>query len=122
MGSSSQPENTQRKRRLFRLADQDEEEEQQQPQVDVGPKPKWDSGPLDDQPEYWQPILFHEQMNKLKDRATVFICEKKVREADFGLFNVIDLFKALGWEAASDCYDRDKKFVQGRNTRVDGHS
>ncbi|KAF5803526.1 hypothetical protein HanRHA438_Chr06g0281381 [Helianthus annuus] len=48
-------------------------------------------------------------MNRLKDRAAMFICEKEVREADFGPFNVIDRFKALGWEAALNCYDNDSK-------------
>ncbi|KAJ0638814.1 hypothetical protein HanHA300_Chr00c0041g0694401 [Helianthus annuus] len=48
-------------------------------------------------------------MNKLKDRGAAFICEKEVREDDFGPFNVIDRFKALGWEAALKCYDNDNK-------------
>ncbi|KAF5817786.1 hypothetical protein HanRHA438_Chr02g0058921 [Helianthus annuus] len=112
VGSSSQPENSPRKSRLVLQADVDEEEEeeeQQQQQVDISPKPRWDSGPLDDQPEYWQPILFHEQMNKLKDRAATFICKKEVREVDVGPYNVIDRFKTLGWEVALNCYDRDNK-------------
>ncbi|KAJ0604199.1 hypothetical protein HanHA300_Chr02g0047021 [Helianthus annuus] len=48
-------------------------------------------------------------MNKLKDRVAAFICEKEVREADFGPFNVVDRFKTLGWEVAFNCYDRDNK-------------
>ncbi|KAL8249514.1 hypothetical protein R6Q59_006382 [Mikania micrantha] len=108
VGSSSNPaENPQRKRRLVCPADQDEEEEQQA--IDAGPKPKWEAGPLDDQPEYWQPILFHDRMNKLKDRAAAFICEKEVKENEFGPFNVFDRFRALGWDAALSCYDREGK-------------
>ncbi|KAJ0785843.1 hypothetical protein HanOQP8_Chr02g0047971 [Helianthus annuus] len=48
-------------------------------------------------------------MNKLKDRVAAFICEKEVREAEFGQFNVIDRFKTLGWEVALNCYDHDNK-------------
>ncbi|KAI3786663.1 hypothetical protein L1987_40528 [Smallanthus sonchifolius] len=109
VGSSSNPdENPQRKRRLVRLADQDQDEEEEQ-QAGPGPKPKWEAGPLDDQPEYWQPILFHDRMNKLKDRAAAFICEREVKEDEFGPFNVFNRFRALGWEAALRCYDRDSK-------------
>ncbi|KAI3755119.1 hypothetical protein L1987_54913 [Smallanthus sonchifolius] len=50
--SSNPPENQQRKRRLLRLADQDEEEQQEEEQP-RGPKPKWTSGPLHEQPNEW---------------------------------------------------------------------
>ncbi|MFS7990869.1 hypothetical protein Hanom_Chr11g01064001 [Helianthus anomalus] len=75
----------------------------------VDPKPKWDSGLSDEQPKRWQPVLFHEQMNRLKDMPATFICEKEVREVDFGPFNVINRFKTLGWEAALNYYDKDSK-------------
>ncbi|KAF5764773.1 hypothetical protein HanXRQr2_Chr15g0695901 [Helianthus annuus] len=48
-------------------------------------------------------------MNRLKDKPAAFICEKEVREVDFGSFNVNNRFKTLGWEAALDCYDKDSK-------------
>ncbi|KAF5767902.1 hypothetical protein HanRHA438_Chr14g0641081 [Helianthus annuus] len=48
-------------------------------------------------------------MNTLKDKREGFIYEKEVRERDFGPLNVINKFKALGWEAARQCYDRDDK-------------
>ncbi|KAJ0804893.1 hypothetical protein HanPI659440_Chr02g0043301 [Helianthus annuus] len=98
VGSSSQPENSPRKSRLVLQVDVDEEEEeeqQQQQQVDISPKPRWDSGPLDDQPEYWQPILFHEQMNKLKDRVATFICKKEVREVALG--HIMSLIGSKFW-------------------------
>ncbi|KAJ0530272.1 hypothetical protein HanHA89_Chr10g0387711 [Helianthus annuus] len=61
------------------------------------------------QPIEWQATLFHDRMNLLKDRAAAFICEKEVKEVEFGPFNVFDRFRALGWEAALSCYDRDNK-------------
>ncbi|MFS8015942.1 hypothetical protein Hanom_Chr15g01362651 [Helianthus anomalus] len=48
-------------------------------------------------------------MNKLKDKQAAFICDKEVREVNFGSFNVINQFKTLGWEAALNCYDKDSK-------------
>ncbi|MFS7911516.1 hypothetical protein Hanom_Chr02g00119081 [Helianthus anomalus] len=48
-------------------------------------------------------------MNRLKDKAATFICEKEVKEVEFGPFNVFARFRALGWEAVLNCYDRDKK-------------
>ncbi|KAI3821541.1 hypothetical protein L1987_09109 [Smallanthus sonchifolius] len=104
--SSNPPENQQRKRRLLRLADQDEEEQQEEEQP-RGPKPKWTSGPLHEQPNEWQAELFHDQMNKLTQRKEAFICEKEVHEKDFGPFGVIDKFRTLGWEAALKCYDQE---------------
>ncbi|KAM0051292.1 hypothetical protein Hdeb2414_s0007g00234811 [Helianthus debilis subsp. tardiflorus] len=58
---------------------------------------------------YWQPILFYDRMNRLKDRAATFICEKEVKEVEFGPFGVFEKFRELGWEAALSCYDRDHK-------------
>ncbi|KAJ0938284.1 hypothetical protein HanRHA438_Chr02g0048101 [Helianthus annuus] len=64
---------------------------------------------LDDQPIEWQPTLFNDRMNRLKDKAAAFICEKEVKEVEFGPLNVFARFRALGWEAALNCYDRDNK-------------
>ncbi|MFS8024824.1 hypothetical protein Hanom_Chr16g01467911 [Helianthus anomalus] len=88
-GSSSRPEgNPQQKRRLNPGEDSDLEEEQY---LDLADKPVWEAGPLDDQPIEWQPTLFNDHMNWLKDKAAAFICEKEVKEA------------------ALNCYDRDNK-------------
>ncbi|KAJ0614992.1 hypothetical protein HanIR_Chr02g0068911 [Helianthus annuus] len=48
-------------------------------------------------------------MNLLKDKAAAFICEREVREVEFGPFNVFARFCALGWEAALSCYEKDNK-------------
>ncbi|KAJ0624982.1 hypothetical protein HanHA300_Chr00c0013g0682361 [Helianthus annuus] len=48
-------------------------------------------------------------MNRLKNRAAAFICEREVKEVEFGPFNVFAKFRALGWEAALSCYDKDSK-------------
>ncbi|KAM0036532.1 hypothetical protein Hdeb2414_s0014g00427521 [Helianthus debilis subsp. tardiflorus] len=48
-------------------------------------------------------------MKHLKDKAAAFICEKEVKEVEFGPFNVFSRFRALGWEAALNCYDKDNK-------------
>ncbi|KAJ0791488.1 hypothetical protein HanOQP8_Chr01g0006101 [Helianthus annuus] len=74
-----------------------------------GPKPDWTSGSLLDQPVESQTDLFHEQINKLQQRKEAFICEKEIREVDFGPFGITDKFKALGWEAALKCYDNEVK-------------
>ncbi|MFS8002382.1 hypothetical protein Hanom_Chr13g01201441 [Helianthus anomalus] len=50
-------------------------------------------------------------MNRLKAKAVVFICEREVREVEFGSFNVFAQFRALGWEAVLNCYDKDIKNV-----------
>ena len=60
------------------IRDVDEEEDVPQ----RGPKPKWPTRPLHDQPEEWQAELFHDQMNKLTQRKEAFICEKEVRDID----------------------------------------
>ncbi|KAJ0623272.1 hypothetical protein HanIR_Chr01g0029991 [Helianthus annuus] len=77
-------------------------------ELDLAEKPKWDSGPLDDQPEEWQPTLYHDRMNRLKNKAAAFICEREVREVEFCQFGVFDKFRALGWESALSCFDKDK--------------
>ncbi|KAM0036894.1 hypothetical protein Hdeb2414_s0014g00431761 [Helianthus debilis subsp. tardiflorus] len=46
-------------------------------------------------------------MNSLQQRKKAFICEKEIREIDFGPFGITDKFKALGWEAALKCYDNE---------------
>ncbi|KAJ0702518.1 hypothetical protein HanPI659440_Chr14g0540621 [Helianthus annuus] len=48
-------------------------------------------------------------MNALTQLKEAFICEKEVRESDFGPFEIIDKFKALGWEGALMCYDGEGK-------------
>uniref|UniRef100_A0A251S9F7 Uncharacterized protein n=1 Tax=Helianthus annuus TaxID=4232 RepID=A0A251S9F7_HELAN len=48
-------------------------------------------------------------MNKLQQQKEAFICEKEIREVDFGPFGITDKFKALGWEAALKCYDNEVK-------------
>ncbi|KAJ0434053.1 hypothetical protein HanOQP8_Chr17g0664371 [Helianthus annuus] len=104
-GSSSQPEAQQKRRRLVRVGDPD-------PKEDASPRApnlKWTSGSLLDQLSVWQTELFHDQMNDLQQHKEAFICEKEVRECDFGPFGITDKFRALGWEAALKCYDRDSK-------------
>ncbi|KAM0037545.1 hypothetical protein Hdeb2414_s0013g00404461 [Helianthus debilis subsp. tardiflorus] len=78
-------------------------------ELDSADKPKWEAGLLDDQPEEWQPTLFNDRMNRLKDKADAFICEREVREVEFGPFNVFAQFRDLGWEAALNCYDKNNK-------------
>ncbi|KAJ0558066.1 hypothetical protein HanIR_Chr07g0332261 [Helianthus annuus] len=106
--SSKQPQGEEeqpKRRRLTRVGDPDSEEDA----PPRGPKPDWTSGSLLDQPEEWREDLFHEQMNKLKQRSEAFICEKEIREVDFGPFGITAKFKALGWEAALKCYDNEVK-------------
>ncbi|KAJ0728128.1 hypothetical protein HanLR1_Chr07g0238081 [Helianthus annuus] len=105
-----QPEKQPKKRRyLGRDDDSDDRDEEEVMELDPAEKPKWEAGPLDDQPEEWQPTLFNDRMNRLKDKAATFICEREVREVEFGPFNVFAQFRALGWEAALNCYDKDNK-------------
>ncbi|KAM0062377.1 hypothetical protein Hdeb2414_s0004g00147451 [Helianthus debilis subsp. tardiflorus] len=100
---------TQLKKWRYLGTDDDESDEEEMMELDPADKPKWEAGPLDDQPEEWQPTLFNDRMNRLKDKATAFICEREVREMEFGPFNVFAKFRALGWEAALNCYDKDNK-------------
>ncbi|KAL9995438.1 hypothetical protein Hdeb2414_s0806g00949081 [Helianthus debilis subsp. tardiflorus] len=108
--SSQQAEAQQKNRRLVRAGDPDSEEDA----PPRGPKPDWTSGSLLDQPVEWQTDLFHEKMNKLQQRKEAFICEKEIREVDFGPFGIMDKFKALGWEAALKCYDNEVKNLYDR--------
>ncbi|KAF5813154.1 hypothetical protein HanXRQr2_Chr03g0094901 [Helianthus annuus] len=85
--SSKQPqveEEQPKRRKLAWIGDPDSEEDA----PPRGPKPDWTSDSLLDQPAEWREDLFHEQMNNLKQRAEAFICEKEIREADFGLFGI----------------------------------
>ncbi|KAJ0434696.1 hypothetical protein HanPI659440_Chr17g0690391 [Helianthus annuus] len=110
--SSSQPEveQQQKKRRLIRAGDPDSEEDAPL----RGPKPDWTSRSLLDQPVEWQTNLFHEQMNRLQQHKEPFVCEKEIREVDFGPFGITDKFQALGWEAALKCYDGEVKNLYDR--------
>ncbi|MFS7888902.1 hypothetical protein Hanom_Chr00s000002g01600491 [Helianthus anomalus] len=107
-GSSSKQAETQPKKRRY-LGRDDGSDEEEEIELDPADKPKWEVGPLDDQPEEWQPTLFNDHMNWLKDKAVAFICEREVREVEFVLFNVFSRFRALGWETALSCYDKDSK-------------
>ncbi|KAM0070768.1 hypothetical protein Hdeb2414_s0001g00017041 [Helianthus debilis subsp. tardiflorus] len=78
-------------------------------ELDPANKPKWESGPLYEQPEEWQPTLYHDSINQLKNKAATFICEREVREVEFGPFNAFAQFRALGWESALSFYDKDSK-------------
>ncbi|KAJ0626200.1 hypothetical protein HanPSC8_Chr01g0011321 [Helianthus annuus] len=107
-GSSSQPAESQPKKRRY-LGRDDDSDEEEEIELDPEDKPVWEAGPLDDQPIEWQPTLFNDRINRLKDKAAAFICEKEVKEVEFGPFNVFARFHALGWEAALNCYDKDNK-------------
>ncbi|KAJ0775909.1 hypothetical protein HanLR1_Chr02g0039611 [Helianthus annuus] len=48
-------------------------------------------------------------MNRSENRYVAFLCEREVREVEFGPFNVFARFRVLGWEAALNCYDKDNK-------------
>ncbi|KAJ0788575.1 hypothetical protein HanPI659440_Chr05g0193321 [Helianthus annuus] len=88
-GSSSQQAETQpKKRRYLERDDDSDEEEELDLDLDLADKPKWEAGPLDDQPIEWQPTLFNDHIYRLKDKAAAFICEKEVKEVEFGPFNV----------------------------------
>ncbi|XP_076959506.1 uncharacterized protein LOC143635604 [Bidens hawaiensis] len=104
VGSSSNPADQPKRRRLiFQRDDPESEEEEEQ----IREKPIWRSGSLADQPQEWQAELFHDQMNALRQRTDAFICEKEVREEEFGPFGVTAKFRELGWEAALKCYDKE---------------
>ncbi|MFS7912074.1 hypothetical protein Hanom_Chr02g00125561 [Helianthus anomalus] len=105
--SSSQPqaEAQQKKRRLIQVGEPDSEEDA----PPWGPKPEWTSESLLEKPEEWRTNLFHDQINRLQQRKEAFICEKEIREVDFGPFRITDKFKALGWESALKCYDNKMK-------------
>ncbi|KAJ0718726.1 hypothetical protein HanLR1_Chr08g0273781 [Helianthus annuus] len=95
--SLSQPQaeaQQEKRRRLTRVGDPDSEDDA----PPRGPKPDWTSGSLLEQAEEWRTDLFHEQMNKLQQYKEAFICDKEIREVDFGPFGITDKFKALGWK------------------------
>ncbi|MFS8033787.1 hypothetical protein Hanom_Chr17g01573661 [Helianthus anomalus] len=108
-GNGKQPEQQTKKRRYLGRNDDSESDEEEMMELDPADKPRWEAGPLDDQPEEWQPTLFNDRMNKLKDKVAAFICEREVREVEFGPFNVFAQLRALGWEVALNCYDKDNK-------------
>ncbi|MFS7935197.1 hypothetical protein Hanom_Chr05g00400631 [Helianthus anomalus] len=108
-GKGKQPEQQPKKRRYLGRDDDSESDEEEVMELDPADKPKWEAGPLDDQPEEWKPTLFKDRMNRLKDKVAAFICETEVREVEFGPCNVFAQFRALGWEAALSCYDKDNK-------------
>ncbi|MFS7967519.1 hypothetical protein Hanom_Chr09g00786651 [Helianthus anomalus] len=108
-GKGKQPEQKPKKRRYLGKYDDNESDEEEMMELDPTDKLTWEAGPLDEQPEEWKPTLFHDRMNRLKDKAAAFICEREVREVEFGSFNVFAQFRALGWEAALSCYDKDNK-------------
>ncbi|MFS7928721.1 hypothetical protein Hanom_Chr04g00324091 [Helianthus anomalus] len=95
VGSSSQPAESQQKKWRY-LGRDDDNDEKEEIELDPEDKPVWEAGPLDDQSIEWQPTLFNDRMNHLKDKAAVFICEKEVKEVAFGPFNVFARFRALG--------------------------
>ncbi|MFS7949511.1 hypothetical protein Hanom_Chr06g00572451 [Helianthus anomalus] len=110
---SSQPQaeaQQEKRRRLVQAGDPDSEEDA----PPRGPKLNWTSGSLLEQTEEWRTDLFDDQMNRLQQRKKAFICEKEIREVDFGPFGIIDKFKALGWEAALKCYDNEVKSMYDR--------
>ncbi|KAJ0531926.1 hypothetical protein HanRHA438_Chr09g0373731 [Helianthus annuus] len=108
-GKGKQKEQPPRKRQYMgRVSESESEGEEEEIELDPSDKPVWNSGSLDDQPEIWQPTLYNDCMNKLKNKAAAFICEKEVDEPQFGQFGVFAKFRALGWEGALKCFDKDK--------------
>ncbi|KAJ0918233.1 hypothetical protein HanRHA438_Chr05g0215411 [Helianthus annuus] len=108
-GKGKQPVVQPKKRQYLGRVSESESEEEEMMELDPSEKPKWESGPLDEQPEEWQPTLYHDSMNRLKNKAAAFICEREVSEVEFEPFNVFAQFCALGWESALSCYDKDHK-------------
>ncbi|MFS8021229.1 hypothetical protein Hanom_Chr16g01425021 [Helianthus anomalus] len=98
-GKGKQVEQQPRKRQYMGRISESESGSEEEMELDPHDKPIWDSGPLDEQPEEWQPTLYHDRMNKLKNKAATFICEREVREVEFQQFGVFDKFRALGWES-----------------------
>ncbi|KAM0037851.1 hypothetical protein Hdeb2414_s0013g00408101 [Helianthus debilis subsp. tardiflorus] len=107
-GKGKQKEQQPRKRQYIGRISESESGSEEEMELDPSDKPIWDSGPLDDKPEEWQPTLYHDRVNKLKNKAAAFICEREVNEAQLGQFGVFDKFRALGWESALKCFDKDK--------------
>ncbi|KAJ0724005.1 hypothetical protein HanPI659440_Chr12g0443101 [Helianthus annuus] len=107
-GKGKQKEQPLRKWQYMGRISESESGSEEEMELDPSEKPVWNSGSLDDQPEVWQPTLYHDCMNKLKNKAAAFICEREVREMEFQQFGVFDKFRALGWESALKCFDKDK--------------
>ncbi|XP_035835805.1 uncharacterized protein LOC118484029 [Helianthus annuus] len=107
-GKGKEKEQPSKKRQYLGRVSESESEEEEEMQLDPRDKPVWNSGSLDDQPEIWQPTLYNDCMNKLKNKAAAFICERDVDEPQLGQFGVYDKFRALGWEGALKCWDKDK--------------
>ncbi|KAF5767156.1 hypothetical protein HanXRQr2_Chr14g0621071 [Helianthus annuus] len=107
-GKGKQKEQPSKKRQYLGRVSESESEGEEEMALDPSEKPVWNSGSLDDQPEIWQPTLYNDCMNKLKNKAAAFICEKEVDEPQFGQFGVFAKFRALGWEGALKCFDKDK--------------
>ncbi|KAJ0847101.1 hypothetical protein HanRHA438_Chr15g0732351 [Helianthus annuus] len=107
-GKGKQVEQQPRKRQYIGRISESESGSEEEMELDPHDKPVWNSGPLDDQAKEWQPTLYHDSMNKLKNKAAAFICERDVREVEFQQFGVFDKFRALGWESALKCFDKDK--------------
>uniref|UniRef100_A0A251U9A2 Uncharacterized protein n=1 Tax=Helianthus annuus TaxID=4232 RepID=A0A251U9A2_HELAN len=82
-GKGKQPEEQLKKKRYLGRDDDSESDEEEMIELDPADKPRWEAGPLDEQPEEWKPTLFHDRMNRLKNKVVVFICEREVREVEF---------------------------------------
>ncbi|KAJ0796194.1 hypothetical protein HanPI659440_Chr04g0159371 [Helianthus annuus] len=76
-GKGKQPEQQPKKRKYLGRDDDSDSDEEEVMELDPADKPKWEAGPLDEQPEEWQPTLFNDRMNRLKDKAAAFICERE---------------------------------------------
>ncbi|MFS7937145.1 hypothetical protein Hanom_Chr05g00424181 [Helianthus anomalus] len=75
--SSSRGKQAETQPKKWRYLERDDDsEEEEEIELDQADKPKWEAGPLDDQPKEWQPTLFNDRMNRLKDKAAAFICER----------------------------------------------
>ncbi|KAJ0567045.1 hypothetical protein HanIR_Chr06g0280331 [Helianthus annuus] len=79
-GKGKQPEVQPKKRQYLGRVSESESEDEEMVELDPAEKPRWESGPLDKQLDEWQPTLFHDSMNRLKNKAAAFICEREVRE------------------------------------------
>ncbi|KAJ0441708.1 hypothetical protein HanRHA438_Chr16g0748991 [Helianthus annuus] len=69
-GKGKQKEQPSKKRQYLGRVSESESEEEEEMALNPSEKPVWNSGSLDDQPEIWQPTLYNDCMNKLKNKAT----------------------------------------------------
>lgn len=60
---------------------------------------------------FWQKEVFNNEIAKLKQRRDGFISEKQVTKSQVKSFGIVTMFKNLGWEAASKCYDGETKEI-----------